>query len=342
MLFPVSSGFSQKTDNIPTLSVVLTSNSPYVYKDSEGYTVVVGAVENTNPLTAVKNVKIQATFYDDVGVAPLEIVEDGTILDVIPPLGKSPYMIKSKSPNPQITQASVFLENFNSATQKSKLLSVVPADISFDGNLAFSGVLKNGQAPISDANVYLAFYDGFQPYRILSVETIPIGNMQSNEQVSFDFNEKINPLSVGFLLFSDSDVFYSEYVNVKIPPPQTITKLVTISDVQVTDLDGNNLSEIPLGTTVNIQSTSWVEFSDQQTSNEIPYTYYVQVKQAGEKPYVEYIGKYDDRFIGEGSQIQSIDWIPDKEGLYYIETFVWDRENIPIADQGPIAIILVS
>ena len=44
MLFPISSGFSQKSDTQSALSVALTSGSPFVYKDSEGYTVVVGEV----------------------------------------------------------------------------------------------------------------------------------------------------------------------------------------------------------------------------------------------------------------------------------------------------------
>ncbi|MDH3502573.1 MAG: hypothetical protein OEL69_08735, partial [Nitrosopumilus sp.] len=100
MLFPISSGFSQVTDTKPTLSVILTSDSPYIYHDEEGYTVVVGSIKNTNPLTAVSDVKIRATFYDDISVTPIEIVQGRPILEVIPSLGTSPYMIKSKTPNP--------------------------------------------------------------------------------------------------------------------------------------------------------------------------------------------------------------------------------------------------
>src|SRR3989338_10157199 len=80
-LFPISSGFSQQTDTLPTLSVVLTSDSPFVYKDDEGYTVVVGAVENTSNLTSITNVRVHINFYDDVSPQPLEIIEGGTILE---------------------------------------------------------------------------------------------------------------------------------------------------------------------------------------------------------------------------------------------------------------------
>ena len=36
----------------------------------------------------------------------------------------------------------------------------------------------------------------------------------------------------------------------------------------------------------------------------------------------EFIGKYNGRYIGTGSQFQSIDWIPEHDGLFFIETFV--------------------
>ncbi|MBI5859499.1 MAG: hypothetical protein HZB73_01990 [Nitrosarchaeum sp.] len=344
ILFPISSGFSQEyIDNKPTLSVVLTSDSPFVYKDDEGYTVVVGAVENTSSLTSITDVRLHVNFYDNVNPQPLEIVEGGTILEVIPSLGKSPYMIRSNSSNPAITQVSVSIgEGFNSSPSKSKQLSVELGDIVLDDTLHFSGVLKNGAAPINNTNIYLAFYDNFDPPRIIGVSTIPIGNVESNEMKNFSFNEKIQTRSVGFTLFSESNVFYSDPVDVKIPASEVTTRLVTISNVSVLDSEGKALSEIKVGSTVKIQSESWIQFSADQKSDETPYSYYVQIKQAGKTPFVEFIGKYNGRYIGAGSQFQSIDWIPEKDGLFFIETFVWDRNNIPIADQGPVVLIVVK
>ena len=342
ILFPTSSAFSQLTETEPALSVALASESPYVYQDDEGYTIVVGNVENKNPLTSVTNVKIRAVFYDAISANPLEIVQGETILQVIPSLGISPYMIKSSTPNPQISHVDVFLETFDSSTSKSKLMSLKILDTFFDENLVVSGILKNGPAPVNDTNVYLSFYDAFKPSRVLSVSTISIGDMAPSEQISFEFDDKINPRSVGFTIFSESNIFYSDILDVEIPEPEILTKLVTISDVVVTDSAGNNTSEIKLGSTVKIKSNSWVELSPDHSSSEVPYTYYVQVKESGDKPFVEYIGKYDGRYIGEGEQSQAIDWIPERKGLFFIETFVWDRNNVPIAAQGPIVIILVS
>jgi len=197
-------------------------------------------------------------------------------------------------------------------------------------------------APNSNTNVYLAFYDGFEPPRILSVSTIELGDVGSDSEIKFDLVDEINSKAVGFLLFAESDIFYSDFVDVKIPPQQSLTLRVSISSVTVKDTDGAALSEIILGSTVNIESKTKIQFSEDQSPDETPYTYYIQIKESGKFPTVEYIGKYDGRFIGDGTQYQTIDWVPEKGGLFFIETFVWDRNNIPIAEQGPFILIHVK
>ena len=343
LLIPFSQGFSQEFyDNTPTLSVLLNSETPYVYQDSEGYSVVVGIAENNNLLTSVSDVEIQVRFFDDLDPNPLEVVTGSTVLEVIPPNGKSPYSIRSGTPNPNITQASVSLLGFDSSEDKRKELTVYSDEVILDNSFRFSGILENGGAPNSDTNVHLAFYDGFEPPRILRVSTIEIGNVLPNTEISFSVDEKIDSRAVGFLLFAESSISYSDFVDVKIPPPQSLTKLVTISNVSVKDNLGNNLSEIKLGSTVNIESETMVQFVRDHETNETPYTYYVQIKESGTLPYVEFIGKYDGRFIGSGLQSQTVDWIPEKSGLFFIETFVWDKNDIPIAEQGPFLLILVK
>ena len=339
MLFPISSGFSQKSDTLSTLSVALTSDSPFVYKDNEGYTVVVGNVINKNEITSVNNVQLRINFYDETGTEPLETVRGGTILEVIPETGTSPYLIKSNSPNPNITHISIILEGFLPSPSKSQQLVVESTSVFLDENLKLAGVLSNGGSPITDTYVYLTFYDAFIPPRLIGVSSIPIGDVAANEKIDFYFNEEIDQKAVSFQIFAQSNVFYSNSVDEKIP--QQLTKLVDISNVSMKDSQGNRLSEITVGTTVNIQSNVWVQFSIDPKSNETPYTYYVQVKQF-DIPKVEFLGKFDGRFIGTGSQSISIDWIPENSGEFFIETFVWDRSNVPIADKGPITLIVVN
>jgi hypothetical protein len=339
MLFPISQGLSQKADTPSTLSVALTSESPYVYKDNEGYTVVVGNVINKNELTSVSNIQLKVNFYDETGNEPLETVRGGTILEVIPESSLSPYLIKSISPNPNITSISVMLEGFVPSSSKSQQLEVESTDVTLDENLKLSGTLSNGGSPITDTFVYLAFYDSFIPPRLVGVSSIPIGDVAANEKVNFYFDEEIDQKALSFQIFAQSNVFYSNIIDEKIP--QQLTKLVTISNVSLKDSQGNKLPEITVGSTVNIQSNVLVRFSADQATNETPYTYYAQVKNSG-FPTVEFLGKSDGRFIDTGSQSISVDWIPEHKGIFFIETFVWDRNHVPIANEGPIVILVVN
>ena len=343
LLIPFSQAFSaESTDTPSTLTVFLDKENINVYQDLDGHTVVVGIVENNNPLTPITNVQIQVNFFDEFGPTPLEVVKGYTTLEVIAPNGKSPFSIRSENPILEITDASVFLLGFDSSVEKQKGLTVYSTDVSLDTSFRFSGVLQNGGAPSSNTNVYLTFYDGFEPPRILSVSTIELGNVDLNTDVSFELDTVIDSRAVGFYLFAESSVFISDFVDIQIPASQIPDKLITISNVSVGDSDGNKLSELSVGSPVSIKSTTWIQFAADQESDETAYSYYVQVKESGELPYVEYIGKFDGRFIGTGQETQTIDWIPEKTGLYFIETFVWDRNNIPIAEQGPFVLVIVN
>lgn len=347
LLVPFSQAFSaETTDNAPTLIVNLDKENIHVYKDSEGFTVVVGLVENENPLTFVTNIQIQASFFSEYGATPLEVTMGNTTLEVIPPNGKTPFSIRSETANSLISEAAVSLLGFDSSEVKQKGLFVYSSEIFLDTTLQFSGVLQNGGAPNTNTNVYLAFYDGFEPPRILGVSTIELGDVDLDAKVNFEFNEAIDSQAVGFWLFAESNVFYSDLIDIKIPQSQIPTKKVTISNVSVKDTDGNIASELDVGSIFNIESKTSIEYTTDPGSSETAYTYYVQIKKSPDhrdgSPTVEYIGKFDGRFIGNGMETQTIDWIPQQSGLFFIETFVWDRNDIPIAEQGPYILIIVK
>ena len=342
LLIPFSQSFAQEySDTAPTLAVSITSEAPYVYQDSDGYTVVVGTVKNNNSLSSVTNVMIQVDFYDDFDPSPLEVVQGRSTLEVIPPNSESPFSIKSQTPNPDITDASISLLGFDSSSVKEKGLTVYSSEITIDNRLNFKGVLENGGAPSSNTNVYMALYDAFEPPRILEVITLELDDVELDSEVSFNVNREIDARAVGFLLFAESDVFSSNFIDVEIPEPQSLTKLVSISSVYVKDSQGKRLSEIPVGTVVNVQSKLWIQFAADQSTNETPYTYYIQVKESTTGA-VEYIGKDDGRFIGVGDQYPAIDWMPQNSGLYFLETFVWDRNNIPLAERGPFVLLNIQ
>ena len=271
LLLPISTIFSQEyTDTNPTLTISMDSNSNFVYQDSEGHTVVIGLIENNDPLSFVTNVVIQANFYDDFNPNPLEVKEGSTTLKVIPPNTKSPFMIRSDNPNPDIAEVSTKFLTFDTSELMNNSLNISINDVSLEPiitssdnvySLSFLGILRNGDTSISNTAAHLAFYDVFN--RIIQISTIEIGNVDANELVSLTLNEDINSSSVGFVLFSESDKFYSDVIDVKITPPQLRTNLdITCGSSEVNvggnctsyDISGGHV----ISATVNTNDNSFI------------------------------------------------------------------------------------
>ena len=231
ILFPISQSHSQEyTDTNPTLTVSLNSHNDFIYRDSEGHTVVIGLIENNDPLSFVTNVVIQANFYDDFNSNPLEVKQGSTILNVIPPNTSSPFMIRSDNPDVDITQVSTKFLTFDTSESMKNSLRITINDTTVEPithpstpvyTLSFSGILRSDDSFVSDTAVHFAFYDVFN--RIIQISTIDIGDIDMNGLSSLELIEEINSSSVGFLLFSESDKFYSDFKNVKIPTPQLRT-----------------------------------------------------------------------------------------------------------------------
>ena len=271
LLLPIHTIFSQEyTDTNPTLTISMDSNSNFVYQDSEGHTVVIGLIENNDPLSFVTNVVIQANFYDDFNPNPLEVKEGSTTLKVIPPNTKSPFIIRSDNPNPDIAEVSTKFLTFDTSELMNNSLNISINDVSLEPiitssdnvySLSFLGILRNGDTSISNTAAHLAFYDVFN--RIIQISTIEIGNVDANELVSLTLNEDINSSSVGFVLFSESDKFYSDVIDVKITTPQLRTNLdITCGSSEVNvggnctsyDISGGHV----ISATVNTNDNSFI------------------------------------------------------------------------------------
>ena len=246
ILFPLSQSFSQEyTDTNPSLTISANSDNNFIYRDSEGYTVVIGFIENNDPLSFVTDVVVQANFYNDFNSNPLEVKEGTTTLKVIPPNTKSPFMIRSDNPNIDITDVSTKLLTFDTSEFMKNSLRISINDVSLEPvtssttayTLSFSGILRNGDSSISDTTVHLAFYDVFN--RIIQISSIEIGDIDMNGLASVKLTEEINSSSVGFLLYSESDKFYSDLKNMELPTPQFRTNLDTACDSSEVNIGGN-------------------------------------------------------------------------------------------------------
>jgi len=351
-LIPISASYSQEfVDKEPTLGIVLTSFSPFNYKAEDGSTIILGEIENTKNFP-VSGIKIWAGFYDDISKNPLESTVGTTILEVIPPFGKSPYMIKSPSSNSAITSVSVNLLGFNSSPEKKSELSLVLDTLEIVDNLSLSGKLtNNGELNATDTKIYLISYDVFVPPRVLAIATIDLEKeLESGGTYDFEFAAPHDSRASSFKIVAESVNYSTGLMDVTDTTIDVLTKLVSISDIGIIDSEGNRMSDVTTGTPVNIQSTVWIQYSSESDSPAQPYVYWVQIKKSQvdkdddgkTKSFVHFIGKAEGIFTNSGQQIPIVEWTPQNDGLYFVETFVWDPVSLPLASKGPISLILVN
>ena len=347
-LIPISSSYSQKVDTEPTLGIALTSFSPFNYKAEDGSTIILGEVKNTKNFP-VSGVKIWAGFYDAIGEKPIESTIGTTLLEVIPPLGKSPYMIKSPSQNSAITSVSVNLLGFNSSPEKKPKLSLELGTLEVTDKLSLSGkIINKAEVNATNTKIHLISYDAFVPPRVLGIATIELeSDLEAGASSDFEFSAPFDKRSTTFKVVAESKNYSTGIVNVENTSMVSQTKLVSIDDIGIVDDEGNRMGEVEVNSSVNVQSTISIEFSDGQEAPSQPYVYWVQIKQSidveGEtKSFVEFIGKAEGSFTAEGQQTPSVEWTAQNKGLFFIETFVWDPTTMPIASKGPISLILVE
>ncbi len=251
-------------------------------------------------------------------------------MEVIPANSKSAYVIKSPSPNSAITNVSVNLLGFNSAGAKFQGLKIESGDFQISERITFSGSITNTEGIDSEnTRVHLVMYDAFEPPRLIRASTTEPITIFSESTAEFEFDEPLVPQAVGFYVFAESTNLQSNTLDLEITPPELITKLISINDISIKDTQGNTLSDVRVNEPINIQSNIWIQIVSEQESYDQPYVYYAQVKQSGEKAFVEYIGTFEGKFEDPGSQNPTVQWTPEKKGLYFIETFVWDPNAVP-------------
>lgn len=347
-LFPISASYSQLTDKQPTLGIELTSFSPFNYKDDDGKTVILGEIKNTKNFP-VSGVKIWAGFYDNFSENPIETTIGTTIIEVIPPFGKAPYMIKSETSNPAITSVSVNLLGFNSSPEKKQLLGLHLDTLQLGENLSLSGTItNNGKVNSTDTKIQLISYDSFNPPRVLGISEFDIENdIVPGESENFEYNVQRDSRATSFKIVGESQDYFTGLLDITDTSLQLLNKLVIISDIEVTDEEGNRLSDVSTGSSINIQSKLNFEKLSLEESEVQEYVYWIQIKKSvdinGEtKSFVEFIGNAEGSITSEGVEIPSVGWIPENDGLYFVETFVWDPNFNPLASQGPISLILVK
>jgi hypothetical protein len=322
-------------NNLPSntsLTVEIPDTSIYSYKANDGTTVVLGEVVNHND-SPITSVTIGVTFLDqNLNTIEYKTSSTSTLLKVIPGNGKTPFSISSTKSDPAIANVQTKIAGWTTSSSKQQILSIVPGHLQITSQLSLSGTIKNtGTVISSGTKIYLVSYDAFQ--RVVSVsnaESIDIGPGTTS---SFSITSTPNSHAKSYKLVAESNNYQSTITDVT---DVTATLPVMISGTLVTDPHGNKYSTIPVGAPVKI--TSELRNLGSQTTQ--AYVYYVQVKNfAGE---VEFIGKSSGVFLGE-SDNATVTWNPTTDGPYFIETYVWSSDNVPLAPSGPIInVVLVK
>jgi len=326
---PVWAQYTQPSSSL-TVKVLTT----YSYKAEDGSTVVIGEVQNTNNFP-VTGVKLGVSFYDEKGKI-LEYKTGTTLLKVIPPSGKAPYSISSLKKDSTITDVSINLTGFNSSPARPQLLQILAGTLQISDQLTFLGTIINGGTiPTTGTTIYLLSYDAFDRVVGIVTTTSMPDDIAVGKVANFSMTSTPSPITRSYKLVAESDNFQSPLVDVKDIKVKlsSLTKLVTIADISVTDLQGNKYSTIPVGSQVNITNSIWIKYAAEQ-STEQSYVCYVQIKRVGGG--VEFIGAAQGVFHGAERQNPSVIWVPESDGAFFIEVYVWDLNAMALSSPSSI------
>jgi hypothetical protein len=255
-----------------------------------------------------------------------------TLLQVIPPGGKVPFAISSTKADPSITQTSINLAGFRSASDRPLSLVVTPDVLQISEKLIVSGtIINNGVQKSTNTKLYLVSYDAFS--RVVAVGTSNPIDINSGQDSQFSITSDPNSKAKSYAIIAESDNYQSKSTPVN---NIQLTLPVFVSNTKITDTNGTSYSSIPLNAVVKISSTTKYLLNSTQ-----PYIYYVQVKQFDGK--TDFIGKYEGVFLESGDQNASVTWTPQEAGSYFVETYVWNYDNVPLSPATPsIHVVLVK
>lgn len=306
----------------PDTSIDVKALPAYSYKADDGTTVVLGEVEN-DMASPINNVSIGVSFEDDNNNV-IEYKTGTTLLQVIPAGGKGQFMISSSKADSSITQVSVKLAGFRSSSDKPQVLDISNGIVKVsDGLLLSTNIKNNGASTSANTKLYLISYDAFQ--RVVGIGISEPVNIDSGKQAQVSISATLNPKAKSYAVVAESDSYQSKITGVA---NIQITLPVMVSSTVATDAQGNAYSSIPVGSQVKI--TSNIRYAIGNSTQ--PFVYYVEVKQFGGQ--VDFIGKYEGVFLDTSAQSVSVTWTPQTNGSYYIETYVWNPDNVPLSSAG--------
>ncbi len=321
---------SADTTAPPSSTVQVWVCSSYSYKAPDGTTAVLGEVYNNND-SPITDVKVGITF-EDLNGNVLEYKTGTTLLQVVAPHSMAPFSISSTNADSSIAQIAVNLAGFTSASSRPQDLTISPGPLQMSDIMKLAGTIKNnGTATATNTRIYLLSFDAFQ--RVVAISNTTTSNISTGGITNFTLTSTPSSRATTFQIIAESDNYQS--------PPTSVSNIVAslpvlVSDTNVTSPAGSPYTTIPVDAPVKISSNLTYLLSNPQS-----YVYYIQIKKFGGE--VEFIGNSTGVFLGSGDQdhTESVSWTPTEAGSYYLETYVWDSNGVPISSAGTTVNILL-
>ena len=329
-----ASVFPQVYDTGPALSVILDNQSPPHQRSYDGRTVVIGEVINTGD-SFISGVKILAGFFDKGGTQ-LEAKVGSSLLEVIPPNSRSPYVIESNERDAQIAYVDVSILGFEPSGAKAQGLAIKGPDVLY--GTVYSGTITNSMGIVSEeTRIHMVVYDAFRPPRLLASDTITLDQpLAPYSSAVFEFEPYTIHPATRFYITAESSQTLSNILDVEIAREMPPYERITIHGVSAGDHLGDKIPPVVAGSPVLIRS----EIGIIESLAAQDYIYYTQVKESGTEV-IQHIGMFKGRLSDLSRQVPVTEWIPQGPGLYSIEAFVWNPAGVPLAQQSPALSVLV-
>ena len=308
------------------------------YTNSNGLPVVVGEIVNDGK-DPVKSVEVKVSFMDDAG----QVIDSGeavTAAAMIPPGQKSPFMIVgSVGYADSITSYELQIMNFAKAQNKPAMLQVVSKGEFSDGvsEVSIIGDITNqGGDAATNTKVHATFYDDSGRVIGYSSTNPDPSTIESNDKVNFELkiHERV-PMIQSFTLFAESDQYSMIPFGVQdVNNPLEVGSKVRVSKLSLVDQEGSNVGSAEPGERVWIKSDLKNKLSAEQE-----FTYIVQIKDKDGYPVT--INWVDGVMTADMSFAPSLSWVPEEEGVYFAEIFVWHSMDNPVPLSSSIRTIIL-
>ena len=316
--------------------VFFVNPHPFSFKDEKGFTNVLGEIYNSHDFP-IQNLKLEVNFFNEISDEPIDSVIGSTLLDTVPAEGHSPFLLKSSMPNSAISRVSATLLGFDSSPEKQFTLSIEIDSLKIDNSLNFSGIItNNGFQDATNVKIHVISNDLFEPPRIIDIFSINLGDIDTGNSEKFSVNGEFNSRAVEYYIIAESNNFLSERALVDSNKIISKNRIVTLNNITATNVKQDSsviFSPIRIGAQILMQEFSPISIQES-------YVFYVQIKHA-ESGLIEFIGSSSGVLKEETSVNPSIVWVPENEGLFFIETYVWNTDDVALSS-SPGEILLLN